>query len=276
MIYDASAIEHYFDEFGWKEFERHDASPVERLKFELHRQCLIRHVARGSRVLEIGPGAGRFTQLLAERGCRVVLVDISAEQLRLNERRARKVGYHHAIEASLQADVCDLSSVAHDGFDAVVAFGGPFSYVLDRRDEAMAQCLAKVRPGGSVLLSVMSKWGSTHALLDGVLGLPAAEIAAVLASGDITAETSTSSRGHYLHLFTGPELRAFLESHALTVEFMGASNAVSTNWGDLLADKALFDMALRIEEQATQEPGLVDAGTHLLAVARVPPHKADA
>lgn len=272
MPYDAAAIERYFDELGWGEYERHDADPVQRINYHLHRRCLTAYVAPGSRVLEIGPGPGRFTQMLAEQGCSVVLVDISAEQLRLNERRAREQGYHTNIEASIQADVCDLSSVPPPDFDAVVAFGGPFSYVLDRRDEAMAQCLGTLRPGGRLLLSVMSRWGSAHALLDSVLALPRDEVEAVLASGDITAETSPSSNGHYCHLFTAHELRTFLLSHGLAIEFFSASNAVSTGWGDVLEDEAFFETALRLEAEATQVPGLWDAGTHLIAVTKIRPN----
>ena len=274
MSYDASAIERYFDELGWNEFERHEANPVQRIKLQLHYRCLTRFISRGALVLEIGPGPGRFTQVLAELGCKVVLVDISAEQLRLNERRAREFGYYECIEASIHADMCDLSAVERNDFDAIVAFGGPFSYVLDRRDEALAQCIAKLRPGGKIILSVMSMWGSTHAFLEGVLELPQEEIKAVLESGDITAQTSPSSKGHYLHLFTAQELRAFLESQDLEVQFLSASNAVSTHWGDLLERDEYFETALRIEESATQEPGLLDAGTHIISVARTGPGRA--
>ena len=45
---------------------------------------------------------------------------------------------HHAVESWHQIDMCDMSAFADATFDIVVAYGGPFSYVLDRRDVAAA------------------------------------------------------------------------------------------------------------------------------------------
>ena len=124
-------------------------------------------------------------------------------------------------------------------------------------------------PAGNLLLSVMSKWGTTHCYLKGVADLPRAEIEAVMRTGDITAETSPSSAsvGHYCHMFTADELRGFLESHALSVEFMSASNAISTNWNDLLEDDDRYAWVTELEVVAAESSGAVDMGTHIIAVA---------
>lgn len=266
-IYDPNAIEKYFDELGFAEFERHDKSPVQRIKSNLHRRCLAAFIAPGARVLDIGAGPGRFTQLLAELGCRIVVADVSSEQLRLNEERARALGYAGAVESWIKTDICDASRTTRGRFDSIVAFGGPFSYVLDRRDDALEECLACLTPTGNLLLSVMSKWGTTHAYLEGVTNLAPGEIDAVIGSGDITADTSPSSDGHYCHLFTSGELRAFLSAKGLSIDFISASNALSTGWNELLEDKEKYDWIEELEESAAREPGAVDLGTHIITVA---------
>ena len=58
------------------------------------------------------------------------------------------------------ADVTDLSAFADDSFDAVVCYGGPLSYLIDRAEAGLAELLRVTRPGGYVLLSVMSLVGA--------------------------------------------------------------------------------------------------------------------
>lgn len=272
MTYDPQAVEAFFDSFGSGEYERHDTSPEQRMKYELHVDCLRAFVPEGSRVLEIGPGPGRFTEILAGMGCRITIVEISAEQLRLHQRRAQEEGYASSVEAWHKADMCDLEVLAEERFDSVVAFGGPFSYVLDRRNDALLECLKLLDTDGSLLVSVMSKWGTIHAFLHAIYDISEEELEVVTRTGDVTAETSPSSvaGGHFFHMFTAEELERFFSDHGLRVEFMSASNAISTTWGELLEQEAHFARVLGLEREAVRASGARDMGTHLLAVARRP------
>ena len=269
MVYDPEALEQYYDIEGLAEYTRHDKSPEMRIKLELHMRCLRAFVEPRSRVLEIGPGPGRFTEALADMGCRVSVVDISSEQLRLNRERAEGHGYASSIDGWLKADICDLSALEGELFDSIVAFGGPFSYVFDRRDCAIQECLSLLRPSGRLLLSVMSRWGTIHAFLQYVHPLPKEEVDAITRAGDITPETTpmAASDGHHHHMFTADELTRFLEQHCLSIEFMSASNALSTKWGELLEDRETFARILELEHEAAQSSGALDMGTHILAVA---------
>ena len=190
MAYDSEAVERYFDEFGFGEYERHDSSPEQRIKYHLHLRCLRAFVGPGARVLEIGAGPGRFTEVLAEMQCRITVVDLSSEQLRLNRERALDRGYADSVDAWLRADICDLSPLEAQRFDAIIAFGGPFSYVLDRRGRALEECVRLLEPSGRLILSVMSKWGTIHAFLHGVYDLSAEEIETVTRTGDVTIHLS--------------------------------------------------------------------------------------
>jgi cyclopropane fatty-acyl-phospholipid synthase-like methyltransferase len=267
--YDSEAVARYFDALGFEEFERHDKSPVQRIKHALHVACLRDYVAPGMRVLDLGAGPGRFTEVLAGLGCRVTVIDLSAEQVRLNEERAMERGYAASIDRWLQADMCDLGELGSEPFDAIVAFGGPFSYVLDQRDRAMRECLGRLRPRGRILMSVMSKWGTTHAFLRGVLDLPRDEADAVVRTGDITPQTSPSSvqAGHFCHMFTSAELCDFISSHGMRTIHLSASNALSTHSDEVLMKEGHFAWVAELERAAATSPGAVDMGTHIIAVA---------
>jgi SAM-dependent methyltransferase len=172
MTYDPAAIAAHFDQLGPQEWERFDRTLGDRVSLELHSRVLARFIPRGSEVLEVGAGPGRFTEQLHALGCSITVGDISVEQLRLNEDTARRRGFASSIRGWSQLDICDLTHFADAAFDAVVAFGGPLSYVFDRREQALRECLRVLRPGGVLLLSVMSLWGTVHRHLGAVLALP--------------------------------------------------------------------------------------------------------
>ncbi len=269
--YDPDSVVRYFDDIGVGEYERFDSSPVQRIKLDLHLRCLRKYVPAGGRVLEIGAGPGRFTEALAELGCRIVVNDLSPVQLKHNRQRAAERGYAPAVEQWLLADMCDLSALRGETFDAVVAFGGPLSYVLDRRDRALAECLGVLADRGNLLVSVMSLWGTAHAFLNAVLAQSVDIQTAVVRTGDLTPATVPDSV-HHCHLFRPDELVAFLTRHGLTVEHLAASNALTTRWDEELSEMDAAGEAWRrvldFEEEATVAPGNIGMGTHMIAVAR--------
>jgi hypothetical protein len=66
----------------------------------------------------------------------------------------------------IQGDICDLSRFDDGQFDSVVCYGGPLSYVFDKRTLAMNEMLRVVKPGGHILLSVMSLIGTIKHFLE--------------------------------------------------------------------------------------------------------------
>lgn len=272
--YDAQAIAQYFDAFGAREWERLVRTPADEVSLHVHTQLLTKHLRPGQRVLEIGAGAGRFTHVLASLGATIVVADISPVQIELNRRFAAEYGFDRAVESWQQADICDLAPWADGSFDAIVAYGGPFSYVLDRRDGALAECLRVLRPGGLLFLSVMSLWGTAHANLAGVLSVPVPANRLITATGNITPETFPDRPGHSMHLFRGGELRNWLQAAGLTVLALSASSCLSPAWNEVLSsirsDPEAWAELLRMEVEASEDESCLGMGTHVIAVARKP------
>ena len=96
--YDPDIIELHFDKYGAEEWERLDKDPIGRVQFHIHQYFLRKYIIKGDRVLEIGPGPGRFTIELAKLGATLGIVDISSEQLRLNEENVRASGFEESVE----------------------------------------------------------------------------------------------------------------------------------------------------------------------------------
>lgn len=267
--FDPAQIARYYDEYGEKEWERLVANPVNEASLHVHTHYLKKYIPAGAEVLEIGAGAGRFTHILAEMGAKVTAADISPRQIALNRQHAEELGFAGKVADWQVADIRHLAQFEDASFDHVVAYGGPFSYVLDERDSALQACLRVLRPGGMLLLSVMSLWGTIHMALNGVLALPVEVNRKVIASGDLVPETY-DNEGHYMHMFRADELRSWLAGSGVQVLTLSAANALTNTWGEQLAearqDVNVWANLLAWELEASAEPGALDMGTHILAV----------
>lgn len=103
---------------------------------------------QGRAILEIGCGAGQLCVELAQRGAKVTAIDISDAQLALAATRVERAGV--AVQL-LRADAGDLSALASDSFDAVVAvFVTPY---IEQIDAWLAACARLLHPGGRLLFA---------------------------------------------------------------------------------------------------------------------------
>jgi ubiquinone/menaquinone biosynthesis C-methylase UbiE len=100
-------------------------------------------------------------------------------------------------------------------FDVVVCFGGPLSYVCDRRHQAAAELVRVTRPGGLLLVSVMSRFGATcnvvrRATLDVLRDPVAGKVWSVLDEGELSRFPSRvpGEKHPPMHLYSSGELAA--------------------------------------------------------------------
>jgi 2-polyprenyl-3-methyl-5-hydroxy-6-metoxy-1,4-benzoquinol methylase len=274
LSYDRARVAALYDAYGDQEWNRHETSPAGRVSFHIHRHYLTRYIHEGDRVLETGAGAGRFTVELATLGARIVTTDISPGQLELNASHVAEAGLESSVEARETADIIDLSRYPDGTFDSVVSYGGPLSYVMDRADDALQELLRVTRPDGHVLISVMSLHRSMHAFLgaaaDEIEVFGVEEMQAILDTGDLP--TNHSSLGMPTHLFSWAELRALLERHACDLVVASAANFLSIGNDEVCErwrqDPAMGDRLLAWELGSCRQPGVIDGGTHIIAVVR--------
>ncbi len=262
----------FYDEYAEREWTRFEDGRTSPVSFEIHCHYLRRFIRKGDRVLDVGSGPGRFAIELARIGSRVTVVDISPTQLRLNEEKVGEAGVEHAIEERVLGDVLDLARWQDSSFDATVCYGGPISYVLERADEAVAELLRVTRPGGVLLIGVMSRVGPFAQSLPVMIDLAREHGIAmndgVVADGILPGELS---RGHLtMRLFRWSELEQLLAAQPCKVIAASASElnprAEHELWPDL--DSELREALVRWEISLAAEPGALNAGSHIIVVAR--------
>lgn len=106
----------------------------------------------GSRVLEIGGGAGLMTVALAQRGFQVEAVDASAAMVELTRRNVQEAGCEALVTARV-GDACALP-FAEQAFDLVIALG-VVSW-LAKPEHGLQEMARVVRPGGYVLVTAFN------------------------------------------------------------------------------------------------------------------------
>lgn len=272
--YDPTWVKGFYDAYGMKEWNRWESN---RIPWAIHVHYLRSYVRSDDRVLEMGAGAGRFTQVLAEITPRIVVADISPGQLRINEHQAKVLGFDHSVERRLECDVCDLTNQFNDGeFDITVCYGGVLSYVFDDADRALSELMRVTRPDGYILVEVMSLWGAIHhGLLHGlpsVLAIPWEVNEQIIRDGNLTKDLGVSE--HYIHMYRSGEFQTLLEHAGLGIEAISTTSALSTSRGDQLdgiaEDSDAWKQLIAMELDACRDPGCLDIGTHLIAVCRRP------
>lgn len=257
----------FFDELGEGEWARFEDGRTPPQSLEVHLEALRRFVEPGDRVLDVGAGPGRFTIELALLGAEVVVADISPRQLELNAEKVAEAGHEERVRERVIADVTDLSRFADASFDAAVCFGGPLSYVLDRAEVGVVELVRVVRPGGHVLVSVMSLAGAVvhfaPQLLDLVRRDGAEHSHAILRTGLLP---QGEGYGHLpMKLFRSDELHA-LSRHGEVV----AVSAAGLFPALYPPEPELQEFIVRVERELASEPGAVACGQHILAVLRKP------
>lgn len=109
---------------------------------------LARQAGQPARVLELGAGSGRISQVLARDGHEVTGIDIAAGQLARLE----------AAAPGARTIVLDMRSLpgplAGERFDLVIAPFRAMLHVADDADAVLSACATLLRPGGRIAFDV--------------------------------------------------------------------------------------------------------------------------
>ena len=271
--YDPDYISAFFDDYAEREWERFDKSAADRVNLLVHRHHLRRWVTSGNHVLDAGAGPGRFTIELARIGAKVTVVDASPVQLDLNLQKVSEAGFESSVSGRYVADIVDLSRFPDARFDVTVCYGGVLSYAMDRAADGFAELVRVTRPGGYILVSVMSLVGIAGTALSFFLKLiedfGRDSLDREMATGDLFGPTS---RGQRAHMYRWSELEALLTTQDCEIVGKSAANFLAINNEDAVTaferDPELYEWFLRWEIEYCQEPGAIDGGTHMIAIVR--------
>jgi len=156
------------------------------------------------RILDAGGGTGRVGVALAERGNEVVVADVSAGMLQIAQNNARQASVATRI-STIKADICDLSELADERFDLVLALGDPLSYCTDAA-KGLAELHRVARKGGMLFAEVENRFTAGRSA--GRRGSDWADLREVLRTGQTTMPDAP---GFHIRMFEPTELHLLLQ-----------------------------------------------------------------
>jgi ubiquinone/menaquinone biosynthesis C-methylase UbiE len=275
MMYNAKAISDFYDKYGMREWQRLNLTAYDRINFYLHMHFLHNFIGQGKKVLDAGCGAGRFSVEVARSGSDVTLLDISREQLKIAESKLVENNLLSKVEGIINGDLRDLSMLEDDRFDTVICYGAPLNYLLENREKAVEELIRVTKPGGTVLISVNSKWGVIRTQLGreefdyiSFFGKPDYwYINEVIETGDLPQHEMVSHPPR--HFFEAEELENLLVKLGLDNVILGGSPCVTSAFRKaseaLEKDEVAWKTILNLEEKAYCKRTMVDNGEFLLA-----------
>lgn len=236
-----------------------------RIEFVRTKELLRRFLPPApARVLDVGGGPGVYAEWLADDGYEVRLVD--AVSLHVEHAGARAAGRFTAV----QGDARELDE-RDETYDAVLLLG-PLYHLPDRRDRlrALSEARRVVRTRGMVALAAISRFAS---LLDGLLqghlrdAVGRAMVERDLATGVHRSPPDRPALFTTAYFHRPEELHTEVEEAGLTLD--GVFGVEGPGWllGDRLKDELVRDDVLTVARAVEQEPTVIGASGHLLAIA---------
>ena len=144
-----------YDEDGRTARSRHG-----QLEYRTTMSFIHRYAAKGSKILEVGAGTGRYSIALAKEGMDVTaveLVESNLEVLRENSKGIMKL-------KAFQGDATDLSRFPDNAFDVTLLFGPMYHlYEADEVNRAIDEAIRVTKPYGVMMFAFLSVFAIMYA-----------------------------------------------------------------------------------------------------------------
>ena len=182
-----------------------------------------------------------------------------------------------AVDSFTPGDITDLSIYPDGQFDVVVCYDGPLSYVCELQERAASEFARVVRSGGTLLISVMSRFGTManwvrRPMMSFLQDPEGRNVWRIGEDGNLTGVPSPRVNMEHppMHLYTADELGRLLPDCSMLE--LAVSNVTSVEGSptleEVLRDPDAWSMAVDLERRLNMSLGLVDSGSHIILAAR--------
>ncbi|MHA1156099.1 MAG: class I SAM-dependent methyltransferase, partial [Candidatus Heimdallarchaeota archaeon] len=160
MAYNKDILKNFLKKKGAKGWISHAGeSAYKKLQFELIMKVICQYLPpEDALILDVGFDPGNFALKIAQSNRRLIIGDISQDQLQLTREKFDKYKVSDNIDQfALLEDLGDLKLFGDDTFDLVICLSGTLSYACERRQKLMRELARVSKVGSPIILSVKTK-----------------------------------------------------------------------------------------------------------------------
>jgi len=243
----------------FNEDSRLNRSKAARVEFLTSVRYIEKYLEQGSRIIDIGAGAGEYSMYFAKQGYSVTAVELADDNVAAFRKKLSP-----DLDIDLrQGNACDLSDFSDNSFDVVLLFG-PLYHVSDSGERA--KCISEARrvckQGGVIFFAYIS---SDMVILTETF----AYSLSYLKNGDYDKDTFAADNFPFV-FFTVADARSELAQSGVTLLHEIAVDGVS----ELLAEKInqlddeSYEQYLRYHFYCCEKPEMLGRSNHLLFIGR--------
>lgn len=238
------------------EDSRLNRSKAARVEFLTTTRYIERYVKPGTRILDVGAGAGEYSLYFARKGYQVHALELAESNIRAFRQKIRP---EDGIEL-VQGNAVDLSRYEDGYFDAVLLFG-PLYHL--HKEEDRQRCIAEAKrvckTGGKLFFAFISN--------DFVILTEFSYRPEYFAAGEYDKRTFQLENFPFV-FHTVDECRRILRDGGVRVLHEVASDGVSELMEDRInaLDDESYAQYLKYHEYICEKPELLGMSNHLLFV----------
>lgn len=274
--YDSNVPRKYYDSFGEKEWTRLSRDCAGELLYHVHMDVFRCYVHQENSVLELGAGAGIFSKELVTLAGRLVVSDISEQQLAINRLKMRELGFEDRIEDFRILDITDLGGVSDNYYDVVTCVGGALNYTFDKERDAIREMLRVTKTGGILIVGSVALFSSLMRYLSAIVeekkqfGIDATKW--LMENGTQDAEHYPVENKNYLHMMKSKDMDVLFADQNVQIIEKRAAGIFSLAGDEALdhakADEELWNLLLNKEIEFSKDPAYLDCGANIIYVVR--------
>jgi ubiquinone/menaquinone biosynthesis C-methylase UbiE len=200
-------VESFYDNVA-KDYSSHE----DRVCDKIIEHFIIDNIPKNKplKILDVGGGIGRFSEVLINMGHDVLLVELSNEMLNKAKIRLRK----HSNIKFLKSSITNMNEIKSDSFDIVLAINAILDY-CDDYNLAMKEVYRVLKKDGTFMGTVNNRfiYSSKHELVDEDYNL----FEKSMKFGDRYIIWGEQKEGHISHEFTQEELKKSLKKNKFEI-----------------------------------------------------------
>ncbi|MCG3253019.1 MAG: class I SAM-dependent methyltransferase [Candidatus Heimdallarchaeota archaeon] len=278
MAFNKEFLKHFIDKrnnLDW--FTNYYRSTPGSFNYEIISNCIQKYLPpEDSLILDISLDPGIFSEKIAHAKRRLVIADISEEQIKTTREKFEKLGLNSQIDQfAIVDDVDNLSHFQNNSFDMTMSLFSTLSYTCEKRSKFFSEIVRVTKFGAPILFTVKNKIAFLRSLIrekkfEKLVSTTKSGIWEMLDTHYKQFEEFPGEPAYYA--FTSKELSGFLEKFDCEILELFSVNSLNLKDSKIMSklreNEVAWNNLLEIEKRISSDTGLIDSGEEILVVVR--------